>query len=636
MSEASRDLGAARSMSADWFTALGANLTGLRGIVFWALLVLVVGSYWPVSWLARRVILRSERAKTPNPLQKILVAWQVLFAAGLPIAAAAAIGAIFEGFGLIDTTQSLPRAIFIAVVRVAVTAGIAQALLAPGRQNWRLVKIDDETCEHVRRTVLAVAVLVSVSRVVESFADAVGASWTAQTMLRGLGAFLAAVVIAASLWIGQAPDDETEEIFGPRTGAAQDWFGLLRIVLWIAVVAILTAVLTGFMGLGRFLVNQIIWVGVVGAVTAMLVVLVDQTARVGLIPTTQFGRSLMLTTGLRRGSFEQLTILLSGVIRVVVFVVAALIALAPWGVQSDDVPAYLHAAFLGFKIGSVTISLSRVVFAFVIFTAGYAATRTVERWLDVNFLPHTRLDQGLRNAIKTSFGYIGRILALGFALGYLGFDFGKLAIVAGALSVGIGFGLQSIVNNFVSGLILLWERAIRVGDWISVGPNEGYVRRINVRSTEIETFDRAAVVIPNSDLVAGIVKNFVRTDRTGRIQISLAVNAAADPEKARKVLLDIAKTNKLVLQKPPPQVVFAEITSAAFRFELYCYIADVGTIANVKSDLNFEIYRRFKAEDLFAAPAPTLVVNLPEIERQGITLKGDGAAKPGRKGMPDG
>ena len=459
-------------------------------------------------------------------------------------------------------------------------------------------------------------------------AAAIDASGTVQTTLRGLGAFLAALVLVAALWIKKVPEDHTEDVFGQRLGVSYDWYGLLRIVLWIAVVAILVAVLAGLIDLGRFLADQVIWIGGVGAVTAMLTILIDEVTRIGLVPRTRFGRSLMLSSGLRHDSFQQLVILLSGAARVVIFVVASLMALAPWGVQSSDVSGYLYAAFFGFTLAGVTISLSRVVFALLIFGAGYFITRTVGSWLETAFLPHTNLDLGLRNAVGTSFGYIGWILSLGFALAYLGVDFEKLAIVAGALSVGIGFGLQSIVNNFVSGLILLWERVIRVGDWISVGTNEGFVRRINVRSTEIETFDCAAVVIPNSDLVAGVVKNFVRTDRTGRVKIAMAVNPAADPEKTRDVLLDIARDHKSVLKKPPPQVVFAEITGSAFNFELYCFIGDVSMLASVKSDLNFEIYRRFKAENLFAAPPPMLVVNLPEIEQHGILLKNsDGAAK---------
>ena len=107
------------------------------------------------------------------------------------------------------------------------------------------------------------------------------------------------------------------------------------------------------------------------------------------------------------------------------------------------------------------------------------------------------------------------------AFTYLGLSLERLTIVAGALSVGIGFGLQSIVNNFISGLILLWERPIRVGDLVVVGDGEGYVRRINVRSTEIQTFDRSTLIVPNSNLISGIVRNRVRNDRVGRVLVSV-------------------------------------------------------------------------------------------------------------------
>lgn len=625
VSEVPKDFGAARTKSADWLKGAAGKLTGISALAFSSAVALVLLLFFAALWILRRRVFRTAWW-TPTRLQRTIAAWRVFLSiAGLPIIGIAAIGAIAVAFGLIDPSTNLVRTIFLGVVRVAVIAGIAFGLLAPGQQDRRLLKIDDEASDNVLRTALTLALLVSLSHVIESFAAAVGASLVVQDLLRGTGAFLAVLVLAAALWIRRTSEDQDAE---NTLADSYDWSSLLRIVLWIATVAVLTAVLAGFMNLASFLINQIIWVGAVGAVTFMLAILVDQATRVGFTQRTRFGRSLMMSTGLRRDSFDQLSVLLSGVTRVLIFVVAVLIALAPWGVQSSDVSGYLYAAFFGFKVGNVTISLSRIAFAVCIFAAAYLVTRTLQRWLDVSFLPRTRLDKGLRNAIVTSVAYIGWILSISFALAYLGLDFEKLAIVAGALSVGIGFGLQSVVNNFVSGLILLWERAIRVGDWISVGSNEGYVRRINVRSTELETFDCAAVVIPNSDLVAGVVKNFVRTDRTGRVDISMGVNAAADPEKARDLFLEIAKAHKQVLETPPPQVNLAEITGSAFNFQLFCYVGDVGTIASVKSDLNFEIYRRFKAENLFAAPAPTLVVSLPQIEKDGIVLKGgDGAVE---------
>jgi potassium efflux system protein len=621
--EVPRNLHALRRQTGLWVSDSAAKLAGWRALLFCGLLVLIASLYWPVTQFTQQTFFRKHVDDDPTPLHKILAAWRVLFViAAIPIGTALLVGFLARSFGLIDEQNPLLRPLFFAVVRISVGAGLAQALLAPRREQWRLIPVDSDAAIHVLRTVLIVTVLVSCGRIFNAVGTTIEASWSSDMFARGLFSLLAAVAIAASLWIGQSGEaEESEEIFGPRVDQTANWFSILRTVLWLATLVVLAAVLTGYMSLGRFVIDQIIWVGGLGGISFLLVTLIDQLVGQGITGTTPFGRHMMLSTGLSRDAFAQFAILASGIARVVIFLVAVLAALIPWGVQSADVTSYFYAAFFGFRIGNVTISLSRIVFTLVIFVAGYAATSTVERWLEASFLPHTRLDLGLRNAIKTSIGYIGRVLALGFALAYLGVDFAKLAIVAGALSVGIGFGLQSIVNNFVSGLILLWERAIRVGDWISVGPNEGFVRRINVRSTEIETFDRAAVVIPNSDLVAGVVKNFVRTDKTGRLKLNIPVNAAVDPQKAREVLLDVAKGNKSVLKKPAPFVVFAEITGGIFNFELYCYVSDVTSMKSITSELNFEIYRRFKDASLFDAPAPVMNINLPELEKRGFILR---------------
>ncbi|HEY0144764.1 MAG TPA: DUF3772 domain-containing protein [Methylovirgula sp.] len=621
--EVPRNLRALRHRTGGWLSDSAAKLTGWRASLFCGLLVLIGILYWPVTQFAQRMFFRKDVADNPTPLQKIVAAWRVLFViAAIPIATALLIGFLARSFGLVDDQNPLLRPLFFSVVRIAIGAGLAQALLAPKREQWRLIAVDSDAASQVLRTVLIVTVLVSCGRIFNAVGSAIEASWSSDMFARGFFSLLAAIAIAASLWIGQSGDEEeSEQVFGPRVDQTANLFSILRTVLWAAILVVFAAVLAGYMSLGRFAIDQIIWVGGLGGLAVMLVMLIDQLVGQGITGTTPFGRRMMLSTGLSREAFAQFAILASGVARVVIFLIAVLAALVPWGVQSADVTGYLYAAFFGFRIGDVTISLSRIVFTLVIFAAGYAATSAVERWLEVSFLPHTRLDLGLRNAIKTSIGYIGRIFALGFALAYLGVDFAKLAIVAGALSVGIGFGLQSIVNNFVSGLILLWERAIRVGDWISVGANEGFVRRINVRSTEIETFDRAAVVIPNSDLVAGVVKNFVRTDKTGRLKLNIPVNAAADPQKAREVLLDVTKSNKNVLKKPTPFVVFAEITGGVFNFELYCYVSDVTSMKSITSELNFEIYRRFKDANLFDAPPPVMNINLPELEKRGFILR---------------
>jgi potassium-dependent mechanosensitive channel len=173
----------------------------------------------------------------------------------------------------------------------------------------------------------------------------------------------------------------------------------------------------------------------------------------------------------------------------------------------------------------------------------------------------------------------------------LGLSLDKFTIVAGALSVGIGFGLQSIVNNFVSGLILLWERPIRVGDWIVVGDEQGIVKKINVRSTMIETFDRAALIVPNAEFISGRVKNWMHNDRMARVVIPIGVGYGSDPERVRKILLDVAKANKEVLKEPLPRVYFVRMGDSSMEFELRCF-ADVDFVLPVKSELLFEIHKQ--------------------------------------------
>jgi small-conductance mechanosensitive channel len=471
------------------------------------------------------------------------------------------------------------------------------------------------------RLAITVASVVSVTRVLEALGAVIGASLPMSVFTRGIGALFVAVAMAAALYgILSQPEDDC---LGPRVVPKRDWSAPLRLVAWAAILVILASVSIGYIALAAFVVDQIVWVACVGSTLYLVLALIEEVIAISFKPSAPLGRSLMTSLGTRHESLEQLGILLSGALHVMLFAIAALLVLAPWGVQSDDLASNLRAAFFGFAVGGITISLSSVVLALVLFAVIYGATRAVQYWLDTRYLPHTHLDTGLRNSIRTSVGYIGFILAVALALGYLGLSFEKLAIVAGALSLGIGFGLQSIVNNFVSGLILLWERAIRVGDWIVVGDEQGFVRRINVRSTEIETFDRAMMIVPNSNLVTGVVKNWVRTDRVGRLRISLSVQSGADPEKVRELLIGAAKAHDLILAIPAPQVLLTSVEAAAYKYDLLAYVDDVETSQRVKSELLFEIHRRFKAANVsLGAPAAPTVVELADIERLESLLSG--------------
>jgi small-conductance mechanosensitive channel len=194
--------------------------------------------------------------------------------------------------------------------------------------------------------------------------------------------------------------------------------------------------------------------------------------------------------------------------------------------------------------------------------------------------------------VATLFGYITFVIAVLVGLSYAGLDLSKLAIVAGALSVGIGFGLQNIVSNFVSGLILLFERPVRTGDFISVTGAEGVVRKMRIRATEIETGDRETIIVPNSNLLSNPVRNRNLRTRMSRVVLTVGVAYGTDPERVRVVLKEVAVKHPLV--RGEAMVLFTNFGASSLDFELSASIADVDAKGQVASDLRFSISAAFR------------------------------------------
>jgi potassium efflux system protein len=209
-------------------------------------------------------------------------------------------------------------------------------------------------------------------------------------------------------------------------------------------------------------------------------------------------------------------------------------------------------------------------------------------------LPNTSLDSGARNAVASFVGYAGFAIAAIAAVSAAGLDLSSLAIVAGALSVGIGFGLQNVVNNFVSGIILLVERPIKVGDWINVNGTHGTVRKISVRATEIETFDRASLIVPNGDLISSPVMNMTHGNNVGRVIVPVGVAYGTDVERVREILSEVSTSHPAALRYPAPQVLFMAFGADSMNFEIRAILRDVGQTLAVQSHMHFEIERRFR------------------------------------------
>ncbi len=533
----------------------------------------------------------TPRAALPlSRKQRALAALRVtLIWAVVPVLVCAGLYNLVDAMDLApDRLDGVVRTLLFGIAFVAFAHGLADGIIAPDDPGWRLVEVDDRSAARIARLARVFPAIIVAGKILEGLNQAIYAVLSVSVATKAVFALLGALALIATLR-GLRQEDEEEPTAKPQQPSGL--YSAVRLIAWAAASIMLVSVLSGYVALASFLQDQVIWIAMIGAVLLIVVALVDEYVGVGVSPEGKAGRQIMHQVGLSRSSLQQISILSNGILRVILFAAATMLVLAPWGLDGGDTVGTLRAALFGFTVGGVTISVSSIIAALAFFIIGLTLTRAVKGWLERSYLPATRLDPGLRNSIATSIGYLGIIIATMTAATSLGLSLDKVTIVAGALSVGIGFGLQSIVNNFVSGLILLWERPIRVGDWIVVGDEQGIVKRINVRSTEIETFDRASLIVPNAQFITGNVKNWMHNDRTARVVIPVGVGYGSDPDRVRKILLAVAAENKEVLKEPPPRVYFMRLGDTSMEFELRCF-TDVDRVLPVKSELLFVILKQ--------------------------------------------
>jgi potassium-dependent mechanosensitive channel len=364
----------------------------------------------------------------------------------------------------------------------------------------------------------------------------------------------------------------------------------------------------GYVALGRFIAQQIVLTGTILAFAGLSYLAVRATTRQRPGADNRLASGLE-ALGIDRDRQGQLIKLAEIAAVLGILMIALPLLMLQWGFASADIRDWAKSLFFGFELGQFRISLMRILIGIVMFIALLFATRMIQHWLRERVLAQSRLDAGVANSVEIAAGYVGVGLAALVSVSYAGFDVTNLAIVAGALSVGIGFGLQSIVNNFVSGLILLVERPIKVGDWIVVGDQQGNVRRISVRSTEIETFDRASLIVPNSELISGRVLNWTHRNVLGRLVIKVTTDIKADPRKVIALLETAALQQELVQHMPPPVAALDQFAPDHIEFTLGVTLTNVTASAKVRSDLHISILELLRSNSIYA----TVTSEKPEV-----------------------
>ncbi len=514
-------------------------------------------------------------------------------------------------------------ATLVVCVALMFVSKLSNAVLVPRQNAWRLVRVSDHGARLLVLSIFAMTVVNGLDYLAGTISEVMG-SPVVFTVVKSLIAsiIIGLILMAMSLIKPIVPADETLD------GQGRPWPRAVKMLFLLTGAVLIIATLGGYVGLARFIATQIVMTGAI-LVTMYIGILTGKAvAKQNALADTVVGRYLERRFGLGQVALDQAGLAAGLGIYVLVVLFFIPLILLQWGFQIADIEAWAYRIFTEIRIGSITISIVGIFAGILMFAAGYVITRWFQRWLDGNVMARSRVDTGVRNSVKTGVGYLGIGLAGLIGVSAAGFDLSNLALVAGALSLGVGFGLQNIVSNFVSGLILLVERPFKVGDWVVTGTTEGFVKRISVRATEIETFQRQTIMVPNSLFINASVGNWTHKNKLGRSDIPVTVSYNSAPRQVMDTLLQIAAAHSLVLKNPEPQAVFSAFGDATMTFELRVYLADIVNGNGVRNDLRLAIYERFKDEGLGAPfPMEELEPDVPPPgpETDALTLKAEAA-----------
>ena len=589
----------------DWSYWAGQKQRELGFLLAFSLLLYSVLKLIVNRWSNRRRV----RAEPPEPTffeRAVSASWVTVIRALPAVAASVLIYGGLDALDLLYNPWGKAAAGFLKGTLVFVTVStLVYAVLAPREPQWRLVNLANKPARRVARLLTAITAVYALDGAVTEAGRAFFVPLAVSVLQSFASSILFATLLAGLLLTPFTPKMPLEGRDYSRHEPR--W---LKVPLWLIAVGIVAAAVLGYVALARFAAQQLVLTGIVVLLGWLGYLAIRAFTRQ---PPRHIPVELLEGRfGLDASRRNQLAGLIEVALTLALAICALPFLMLQWGFSEADIREWFKSLFFGIEIGQFKISLARILIGILLFIGLLFATRIVQRWLRERSL-QSRMDPGIVNSIDTVVGYVGIAVAALLAVSYAGFDITSLAIVAGALSVGIGFGLQSIVNNFVSGLILLIERPIKVGDRLVVGDQQGLVRRISVRATEIETFDRASLLVPNSELITGRVLNWTHRDSVAAFNVKVGVGYNSDPEKVIAILRKCADEHPQVLRVPPPSVALEGFGDSALLFNLRVSLPDINTQVDVQSDLRIAIFKALGAAGI-EIPFNQVDVNLRDLE----------------------
>ena len=493
------------------------------------------------------------------------------------------------------------------LIALLLIVGLTTTALSPDRPAWRILPFTDASATALTS---AVRRLMGISVSVDMIYVCLTRSGVDTDAVRAVGALVMAIIVslltlpilANRAWQATQPEGSEHS-----TMIGGTWWSVTRLLLGIAVLSSIVFALLGYATLAAHLHAALYTTGLLIAGAYLLHRLCGDLLEEAAAPDTPPGRWVRQRLGLPGDSTLRGQHLVLLVVDIVLVLLLGLLIPAAWNFDTDAILNGAGHLIRGVQIGGVTISLGNIGSAIAAFLVCIVLARLIRRVVRDRVMPTVDAPLPLRQSIDAGLNYVGVIVAILIGVGALGIDFTNLAIVLGALSVGIGLGLQNIANNVISGVFLLVERPIKAGDWVSVAGHEGFVRRINIRATEVETFQRTHVLVPNSIFLQNPVVNRTYADTSSRVELKLTVPLSTDVEQLETVLRETALTHPRVLRVPAPIVRFVQIGTGGLDFELFVFVARLEDRLVVNNDLNRSILERLVALKIVdPAPVPQL------------------------------
>ncbi|TCU57917.1 small-conductance mechanosensitive channel [Novosphingobium sp. PhB57] len=529
--------------------------------------------------------------------------WRVLVGTLAPLLAGLAFVQGLRWASMVPPSWNALLGTFVAAAAFSgFTMSVLGALLMRSQPSWRIARLSDQAASRLRPYTIVLGCLAFCAIMSNALNLTLGTSATATACTQAILALCHILLIGASLvTLGRLRSAQASE----GSGQVAAGLGLVNLLAWVAVGGAFLALLTGYFGFSLFVLQMIAWAVVLGAGVYLLMAAIDDVASTVFDRSSPFGDALVRSLGLRGSAIDQFGVLLSGILRVTVVILALGMLLSPFGAGNvDSLFGRLGLLAQGFEVGGVSVSPGALVRGGLVLFVGLALVRAFMRWLDHRYLPATDLDGSGRNSVSLVARYVGVALAVIWGLASLGIGVERIAILLSALSVGIGFGLQAITQNFVSGLILLAERPIKIGDLVRVGTDEGDVKRISVRSTEIELADHSTLIVPNSELITKTVLNKTLASPLGRLQIQFSVPIDVDADAVRKIVLETYAAEESVLSEPAPSVFIDSIADGRIFFNSFAHVATPRAAYGARSNSFATLLRRFRQDGIAIGTVP--------------------------------